>query len=185
MLRDDARMEWTAIATQLGLARSTAFYLYACRDERTGPVWGARHPVIATLALAGPRVTELCQLNVDDVDLAKARFCINDSKTPAGIRAVDIYPRLFEELTAYAAQRPPVVGDAPAFPPGPATVGTRTTSASGDPARALPSEPDSGHAGTTADPRACHPPHLPPHLHHVHDRRRLRPSLCPGTGGTR
>lgn len=116
MLRDDARMEWTAIATQLGLARSTAFYLYACRDERTGPVWGARHPVIATLALAGPRVTELCQLNVDDVDLAKARFCINDSKTPAGIRAVDIYPRLFEELTAYAAQRPPVVGDAPAFP---------------------------------------------------------------------
>jgi hypothetical protein len=45
MLRDDARMEWTAIAAQLGLARSTAFYLYACRDERTtGPVWRARRP---------------------------------------------------------------------------------------------------------------------------------------------
>ena len=86
MLRDDAKLEWAVIAKQLGLARSTAFYLYACRDERTGPIWGARRPVIATLALAGPRVTELCQLNVDDLDLAKARFYVNDSKTPAGIR---------------------------------------------------------------------------------------------------
>ena len=59
------------IAKQLGLARSTAFYLYACRDERTGPIWGARRPVIATLALAGPRVTELCQLNGHDLTLPR------------------------------------------------------------------------------------------------------------------
>lgn len=71
LLRDDAKLEWAAIAKQLGLARSTAFDLYACRNERTGPIWGARRPVIATLALAGPRVTELCHLNVDDLDLAK------------------------------------------------------------------------------------------------------------------
>ncbi len=116
MLRDDANLEWAVIAKQLGLARSTAFYLYACRDERTGPIWGTRRPVIATLALAGPRVTELCQLNVDDLDLAKARFYVNDSKTPAGIRAVDIHPRLLEELTTYAAYRPPAPGNAPAFP---------------------------------------------------------------------
>ena len=99
-LRDDARMGRAAIAAQLGLARSTACYLYACRDERTGPIWGARGPVIATLALAGPRVTELCQLNIDDVDLAKARFYVNDSKTPAGIRHVDMHPRLLDELTS-------------------------------------------------------------------------------------
>lgn len=116
MLRDGAKLEWAAIGKQLGLARSTAFYLYACREERDSPMWGARRPVIATLALAGPRVTELCQLNVDDVDLVKARFYVDDSKTPAGIRDVDIHPRLLEELTAYAAQRPPVPGDAPAFP---------------------------------------------------------------------
>jgi hypothetical protein len=67
MLRDDAKLEWAVIAKQLGLARSTAFYLYACRDEPTGPIWGARRPVIATLALAGPRVTELCQLDADDL----------------------------------------------------------------------------------------------------------------------
>ena len=72
--------------------------------------------MIATLALAGPRVTELCQLNVDDLDLAKARFYVNDSKTPAGIRAVDIHPRLLEELTTYAAYRPPAPGNAPALP---------------------------------------------------------------------
>ena len=84
-LRDDAKLEWAVIAKQLRLARSTAFYLYACRDERTGPIWGARRPVIATLALAGPRVTELCQLNVDDLDLTKARFYVNDAKTAAGI----------------------------------------------------------------------------------------------------
>ena len=116
MLRDEAKLEWAAIAKHLGLARSTAFYLYACRDERTGPIWGARRPVIATLGLAGPRVTELCELNVDDLDLAKARFYVNDSKTPAGIRDVDIHPRLLEELTAYAAYRPPASGNEPAFP---------------------------------------------------------------------
>ena len=116
MLRDEARLEWAVIAKQLGLARSTAFYLYACVDDRTGPIWGARRPVIAALALAGPRVTELCQLNVDDLDLTKARFYVNDAKTSAGIREVDIHPRLLEELTAYAAYRPPAPGNAPAFP---------------------------------------------------------------------
>ena len=44
MLRDDAKLEWAVIAKQLGLARSTAFYLYACRDDRAGPIWGARRP---------------------------------------------------------------------------------------------------------------------------------------------
>jgi integrase len=47
--------------------------------------------------------------------LAKARFYVNHSKTPAGIREVDIHPRLLEELTTYAAYRPPAPGDAPAF----------------------------------------------------------------------
>jgi hypothetical protein len=41
---------------------------------------------------------------------------VDDSKTEAGIREVDIHPRLLEELTAYAAYRPPSAGNAPAFP---------------------------------------------------------------------
>jgi integrase len=116
LLRDHASMEWTAIATRLGVARSTAFYLYSCGEERTTPTWGARRPVIATLALAGPRVSELCQLDADDIDLSKARFYVDDAKTPAGIRDVDIHPRLLYELTTYAADRPPSAGEAPAFP---------------------------------------------------------------------
>jgi integrase len=116
LLRDDAGLAWTAIARRIGVARSTAFYLYGLGNERSGPIWGARRPVIATLALAGPRVTELCQLDVDDIDLTHARFYIDDAKTAAGIRDVDIHPRLHDELTAYAANRPPSAGNAPAFP---------------------------------------------------------------------
>ena len=99
------------------------------QPRTAGPIWGARRPVMATLALAGPRVSELCQLNVDDIDLTKARFYIEDAKTLAGIRDVDIHPRLLDELTAYAANRPPSAGDAPAFPTRNGTDGTRTTSA--------------------------------------------------------
>jgi integrase len=116
LLRDDAGLEWTAIAKRVGVARSTAFYLYGLVNERSGPIWGARRPVVAALALAGPRVTELCELDVDDIDLSKARFYIDDAKTPAGVRDVDIHPRLLDELTGYAATRPPTAGNSPAFP---------------------------------------------------------------------
>jgi integrase len=115
-LRDDTGLDWTTVAKRMGVARSTAFYLYGCNNEQTGGIWGARRPVIATLALAGPRVSELCQFDVDDIDLSKARFYIDDAKTPAGVRDVDIHPRLLDELTAYAASRPPSAGEAPAFP---------------------------------------------------------------------
>lgn len=115
-LRDDARMKWSAIAARVGVARSTAFYLYRCHDEQGPTLWGARRPVIAALGLAGPRVTELCQLDNQDVDLAHARFHVRDSKTETGIRAVDIHPRLLDELTRHWADRPPRPMDAPAFP---------------------------------------------------------------------
>ena len=172
-LRDEANLEWAVIAKQLGLARSTAFYLYACRDERTGPIWGARRPVIATLALAGPRVTELCQLNVDDLDLAKARFYVNDAKTAAGIRAVDIHPRLLEELapTPRTGRRHRVIAGLPHAHGQPSQQGQRP--APRDRARRLPSERDQSHEGPAADPRPRHSTHVPAHLHHVHDRRRV------------
>jgi integrase len=72
--------------------------------------------LIATLALAGPRVGELCQLDNQDISLAKARFHIRDAKTEAGVRSVDIHPRLLDELTAYCASRATAAMDAPAFP---------------------------------------------------------------------
>ena len=71
---------------------------------------------MATLGLAGPRVTELCLLDNVDVDLAKARFYVGDAKTEAGVRSVDIHPRLLDELTSYRAYRGFAEPGAPAFP---------------------------------------------------------------------
>jgi integrase len=86
-----------------------------CSHGRAGPIWGGTAPGHGRLALAGPRVSGQCRLNVDDTDLTKARFYIEDAKTLAGIRDVDIHPRLLDELTAYTANRPPSAGEAPAF----------------------------------------------------------------------
>ncbi|MCW3048307.1 MAG: integrase family protein [Solirubrobacterales bacterium] len=58
-------------------------------------------PVVATLTLAGLRVSELCALNCDHVDLARRELRVLDAKTPAGVRRVDIH----EELAAYKAAR--------------------------------------------------------------------------------
>jgi integrase len=116
LLRDDAGLEWKAIAARLGIAPTTAIYLYDCLDTGDAPPVGVRRAIIATLGLAGPRVSELCQLDNQDVNLARARFDIRNSKTEAGVRAVDIHPRLLDELTAYRAGRAPAPMDAPAFP---------------------------------------------------------------------
>jgi integrase len=58
-------------------------------------------PVVATLTLAGLRVSELCALNCEHVDLARRELRVLDAKTPAGVRRVDIH----EELAAYKAAR--------------------------------------------------------------------------------
>jgi integrase len=115
-LRDHQQLRWHDVARQLGIAMSTAIYLYSCLDEHPEPSSGARRAVVATLALAGPRVSELCSLNVRDLDLASARFHIAESKTPAGVRAVDIHPRLLEELRLYHSRRGPSTPEAPEFP---------------------------------------------------------------------
>lgn len=116
-LRDDARLEWKAIAKRLKVAPSTAFYLYRCHEsDPDALVVGRRRAVIATLGLAGPRVTELCQLDNKDTDLTKARFFVQDSKTEAGVRDVDLHGRLLSELQVYRAQLGAGEMDDPAFP---------------------------------------------------------------------
>ena len=62
-------------------------------------------PVVATLTLAGLRVSELCVLNCGHVDLARRELRVVDAKTPAGVRRVDIHDDLQEELAAYKAAR--------------------------------------------------------------------------------
>ena len=62
-------------------------------------------PVVATLTLAGLRVSELCALNCEHVDLARRELRVLDAKTPAGVRRVDIHDDLQDELAAYKAAR--------------------------------------------------------------------------------
>jgi integrase len=116
-LRDEVGLEWKAVANRLNVSQSTAIYLYGCQEpDRDQLIVGRRRAVIATLGLAGPRVSELCELDNQDVDLAKARILIRDAKTEAGIRDVDVHGRLLSELQIFErliGERPM---DAPAFP---------------------------------------------------------------------
>jgi integrase len=68
----------------------------ARRDRRVG-----RQALLATLALAGLRVGELCALRVRDVDLTAGRLVARDAKTDAGVREVDLTPALRELLTEH------------------------------------------------------------------------------------
>jgi integrase len=93
---------WKALAADLGIAESTAIY----HANRAGVRSMARYrPVVATLTLAGLRVSELCALNCEHVDLARRELRVLDAKTPAGVRRVDIHDDLQEELAAYKAAR--------------------------------------------------------------------------------
>ena len=114
-LRDGAGLEWKEIARRLEVPPSTAAYLYGCEPQEAQVV-GPRRAVIATLALTGLRVSELCALERHDVDVARARISVRDAKTDAGVRTVDIRPRLLTELTAYREAQAGAVIDAPAFP---------------------------------------------------------------------
>ncbi len=114
-LRENTRLDWKAIGRHVGVAPSTAIYLYACAEDDESSR-SPRRAVIATLGLAGLRVGELCRLDGRDIHLAQRRLHIADAKTEAGVRSVDIHPRLIAELTAYRGAREGAANDAPAFP---------------------------------------------------------------------
>ncbi len=114
-LRDERGLEWAEIAARVGVAPSTAIYLYACSEEEE-TVTGPRRAVIATLGFAGLRVSELCALDRQDIDRRKGKIHVRDSKTPAGVRVVDIRPRLLDELASFPALADGVAMDSPAYP---------------------------------------------------------------------
>ncbi len=81
----------------------------ARRDHRIG-----RRAALATLALTGFRISELCAMRCRQVDLARARFKIPDAKTAKGVREVEMTLWLLDELVRHRAQR--IADD---FPMGP------------------------------------------------------------------
>lgn len=72
----------------------------ARRDRRIG-----RRASLATLALDGFRVSEVCGFKVPQVDLRRARFKLPDAKTPKGVREVEMPVWLHVELRIYYQQR--------------------------------------------------------------------------------
>jgi integrase len=93
---------WKALGAELDIAESTTIYHAKRVADRPMPRYRA---VVATLTLAGLRVSELCALNCEHVDLARRELRVLDAKTPAGVRRVDIHDDLQEELAAYKAAR--------------------------------------------------------------------------------
>ena len=71
--------------------------------------------VIATLAGAGLRVGELCALDWRDLDLATGTLVVQESKTPAGRREVDLPSGLVTELWTLAATSTRTDPDDPVF----------------------------------------------------------------------
>ena len=105
--------KWKAIAAALDIAETTAIYHAKRAADRPMPRF---RPVVATLTLGGLRVSELCALNCEHVDLARRELRVLDAKTPAGVRRVDIHDDLQDELAAYkAARRATWVSGEPAF----------------------------------------------------------------------
>lgn len=126
-LRDRETLSWREIGDRLGIASSTAVYLY--RAEPSAVLHDGRRALVAVLGCGGLRVSEAAALNVADIDLAHRKIYVRDSKTDAGVREVDMTPRLVDELVSYL---PPATRPAPLirrFRHERALVVTRTTSA--------------------------------------------------------
>jgi integrase len=102
-MRGDNRT-WKEIAAELDVAETTAIWL-AGRYRREGRA-SPRRAIVATLGCAGLRNTEVCDLNVGDLDLAHGVIHVRDAKTEAGIRQVHMTPWLHDELLAYRATGP-------------------------------------------------------------------------------
>jgi integrase len=64
-----------------------------------------RRAMVATLGLAGLRISEMIDLRVAQVDLARSRLKLADAKTEAGVREVEITLFLRDELLAHAMDR--------------------------------------------------------------------------------
>jgi integrase len=77
---------------------------------------GAHRALLETMILAGLRVSELCALRWRAVDLARGRLSVEDSKTDAGRRTIELSPLLLDELKAHKASARHAEGDELVFP---------------------------------------------------------------------
>jgi integrase len=74
-------------------------------EARTDYKGLGRRAMLATLGLAGLRISELVDLRVGQVDLTRGRFKLADAKTEAGVREVEITLYLRDELLEHVMDR--------------------------------------------------------------------------------
>jgi integrase len=74
-------------------------------EARTDYKGLGRRAMMATLGLAGLRISELVDLRVGQVDLTRGRFKLADAKTEAGVREVEITLYLRDELLEHVMDR--------------------------------------------------------------------------------
>jgi integrase len=74
-------------------------------DAREGDI-RRRRPLLATLTLAGLRISEALDLRWRDVNLEARRLRVAAAKTDAGVREVDLTPALQELLADYRSRSP-------------------------------------------------------------------------------
>jgi integrase len=109
----DQRLPWKEVARRLGVAESTAIYYV---QQHARPRISPRRTIIACLAGSGLRNTELCRIDVCDVDFAHGYINVEDAKTDAGVRRVDLSPMLLDDLLAWRASLKRPSADSPFFP---------------------------------------------------------------------
>ena len=178
------RRTWKEIAAELDVAESTAIWLAGRyrRDGRASP----RCAIVATLGCAGLRNTEVCDLDVGDLDFAHGVIHVRDAETEAGIRQVHMTPWLHDELLAYRATRPDAQPDEPAFPTRNGAgrdlrnINRRVITPAVRAANALRAE-----RREAPLPGSIYRPHVPPHVHHPDARGGRAGSLRAGTGRPR
>lgn len=101
-----------ALAQRFGVSDSLVSRIRRDLVWRSAAAAPARRAAIATLLLAGPRIAELCALDLRDVDLVNRRLLIADAKTDAGRRQIVLSDLLADELARHLARG---AGEGPLF----------------------------------------------------------------------
>ena len=106
---------WAQVGEAMGCSEATAIYRSRIKPKRDAP--RRRRAMIVLLSLTGTRAGEHTELAWTGVDQTHGRIILDDAKTPAGVREIQMSPFVREEVSLYReslAQTP--LADDPVFP---------------------------------------------------------------------